>query len=277
MGFDVQGWKWIRRSIGLSTFPRVATLGRQQSLLTAADWKRLALPGDCSRLGFVETPLGILANATSVEAIDFSSYEGATVIHDLNTPVPKELRRAYDLIIDGGCLEHVFDIRQAIQNCVDMCEIGGTIVHILPANNFVGHGFWQFSPDAFYSIYSPGNGFSDTEVVICRVGRFSTWFRVKNFYGQRRVNINSPSQLYVLVRTVRNEEGDTEIRPQQSDYVERQWSSESTANSQARWMALKARFYNARRLPFVDSLYVWMRYRSEMLWALNPGLDKLDD
>src|SRR4051812_23647278 len=41
-------------------------------------------------------------------SMDVSDYEGAEIVHDLNLPVSKELHERFDLVIDGGTLEHVF-------------------------------------------------------------------------------------------------------------------------------------------------------------------------
>ncbi len=95
-----------------------------------------------------------------VHALDFSAYEGADLIHDLNQPVGKALAEKFNFILDGGTSEHVFDIRQTMQNIVRMLKPGGRILHMQPANNYVNHGFFQFSP-TFYFDYYAANGFTD--------------------------------------------------------------------------------------------------------------------
>jgi hypothetical protein len=88
-----------------------------------------------------------------VKAIDYSDYEGADIVHDLNKPIPSALENAFDLIIDGGTIEHIFDVRQTMMNLTRMLKVGGRIIHMSPANNYVGHGFYQFSPTFFYDYY----------------------------------------------------------------------------------------------------------------------------
>src|SRR5262245_17063410 len=46
--------------------------------------------------------------------LDFADFESPTLIHDLNQPVPGTWRSAYGLVVDGGTLEHVFDVRAAL-------------------------------------------------------------------------------------------------------------------------------------------------------------------
>ena len=76
------------------------------------------------------------------------------MIHDLNLPVPPELHERYDLIIDGGTLEHVFHVPIAMENCMKMTKTGGHVVIITNINNLVGHGFYHFSPDFFFRAFS---------------------------------------------------------------------------------------------------------------------------
>ncbi len=101
-----------------------------------------------------------LLGVIEVLALDFSPYEKAEIVHDLNRPAPEALHDRFDLIVDGGTTEHVFDVRQALTNIARMLKIGGRVIHISPANNWVNHGFYQFSPTLFYDYYG-GNGFVD--------------------------------------------------------------------------------------------------------------------
>src|SRR3546814_2398926 len=47
----------------------------------------------------------------------------------------------------------------AIRSCMDLIRVGGHFVSITPANNQMGHGFYQFSPELFYSVFSKQAGF----------------------------------------------------------------------------------------------------------------------
>ena len=42
-----------------------------------------------------------------MESMDFSDYEGATIIHDLSKPVPDDLEEQFDFIFDGGTVERL--------------------------------------------------------------------------------------------------------------------------------------------------------------------------
>ncbi len=97
--------------------------------------------------------------AKEVKACDASAYEGADVIHDLNEPLPPSLEEQFDLVIDGGTLEHVFNLPVALSNCMRAVRAGGRLILFTPANNYCGHGFYQFSPELFWRTLSEPNGF----------------------------------------------------------------------------------------------------------------------
>src|SRR3989338_6025556 len=50
------------------------------------------------------------------QAIDISSKDGADIIQDLNQEIPGRLQNQFDFIIDGGTLEHCFDVKTAMSN-----------------------------------------------------------------------------------------------------------------------------------------------------------------
>lgn len=97
--------------------------------------------------------------------LDISDYERAEFVHDLNQPIPNELRERFKTVIDGGTSEHVFDVRAAMRNIADLLAPGGLAIHISPANNYCNHGYWQLSPRSFYDYYAV-NGFEDLEVTM---------------------------------------------------------------------------------------------------------------
>lgn len=94
-----------------------------------------------------------------VHAMDICDELGPTHIHDLNTPVPEDLHGSYDMVFDGGTSEHVFNAPMVLQSTVHMVSDGGWAVHMLPMNNQVDHGFYQFSPTLFFDFYG-ANGFT---------------------------------------------------------------------------------------------------------------------
>jgi hypothetical protein len=61
---------------------------------------------------------------------------------------------------------------------MEMLAPGGRYLGISPANNFCGHGFYQFSPDLFYRIFSALKGFMVERMILCEVQTDSDWFEV---------------------------------------------------------------------------------------------------
>jgi hypothetical protein len=92
------------------------------------------------------------------EALDFSDYERASLIHDLNEPIPESWHGRYGLIVDGGTIEHVFDMRSSLTNIVRLLRMGGDVLHVSPMSGWANHGFYQLSPCLFYDFYA-ANGF----------------------------------------------------------------------------------------------------------------------
>lgn len=95
----------------------------------------------------------------SPSSLDYSAFEGAGILHDLNRPVPDSLRSRYNTIIEAGTLEHIFNFPVAVANLMQMMQVGGTIFASTVANNLCGHGFYQFSPELIFRVFSEENGF----------------------------------------------------------------------------------------------------------------------
>ncbi len=145
---------------------RFLMLGRQHLMLTAAEWRDIAKrtsrsfdPGICGEMGGYAEPFLRWLGYGEVESMDFSGYEGSTLIHDLNQPVPEDWHERFDVVFDGGTLEHVFHFPNAIANAMKLVRVGGHFVCCTPSNNYNGHGFYQFSPELFCRIFEEINGF----------------------------------------------------------------------------------------------------------------------
>jgi hypothetical protein len=109
--------------------------------------------------------------ATAVSAADVSDFEGAQVIHDFNNEIDETWSQRFDTIFDGGALEHIFNIPTASANLMRMLRVGGRLVSINAGNNQVGHGFYQFSPELIYRIFSRENGFETPAVYLIPIDK----------------------------------------------------------------------------------------------------------
>jgi hypothetical protein len=159
--------------------------------------------------------------ARTVDSVDASAFEGATLVHDLNQPIPAEWRDRYTVVFDGGTLEHVFNAPQAFKNCMDLLEVGGTFVQATPANNYMGHGFYQFSPELMFQLFRPGNGFELVTVVLREdVNGGRSFVVTAPSVVKRRIQMTNPypTMLYTIARKVANVEHIG--TPQQEDYAQ---------------------------------------------------------
>ncbi|WP_324749101.1 hypothetical protein SH591_10675 [Sphingomonas sp. LY54] len=107
-----------------------------------------------------------------IETLDVSDYEDADHIHDLNRPIPDALKDRFGLVIDGGTMEHVFDVAQVLRNIKALVREGGRVIHMNPMNNWAEHGYYQISPTLYHDFYVT-NGFAFSECLVIGVRRGS--------------------------------------------------------------------------------------------------------
>jgi SAM-dependent methyltransferase len=220
MGIDTEAARFlfIGQHEGAS-FKRCVTLGRQNLFLGNQETASLlreygqnpakypvffATP--YTRYRYSE-PFWEMLGTTDLLVLDASDFEGAkrTRIHDLNLPIPGDLKGQFDAVCDFGTLEHVFNFPVGLRNCMEMVKVGGHFFVQTPANNYFGHGFYQFSPELFFRVLSQGNGFELERMVVVEYGPRRRWFAVKDPEAIReRANlINSwPVMLAIRARKI---------------------------------------------------------------------------
>jgi len=167
--------------------------------------------------------------AQTVDSLDASGFEGATIIADLNQPIGDRLKLAYSVVVDFGTLEHVFNVPVALKNCIDMIEVGGWYLYAGPCNNQMGHGFYQFSPELFFNFLSH-NGFDEIEVFIALFND-PIFFKVmdpRRFGG--RVELVNDEAAQILVLAKKAVHLNETVYPIQSDY-EAAWKFETAART----------------------------------------------
>ena len=234
MGLDINSVRLLLRARADGVrFTRTATLGRQGMYARKKELRRVVgriLPAlddaQIDRMAREESayaePFLKALGAEDVTSIDASSYEGSSILHDMNRPIPDDLKGRFDVVIDGGTLEHVFNFPVAIKNCMEMVAVGGHFLGLTPANNFMGHGFYQFSPELFFRIFTPDNGYAIEQLYLHEDHPGARFYRVSDpqALGCRVDLVNRrPASLYVQARRT----ADVPVfanTPQQSDYVD---------------------------------------------------------
>lgn len=262
MGIEIHTLNFLMYALKKKKFCKTATIGRQEiKPLRKKDIKNiLHLPKEIDYGVWCEKLLMDNFHSSKVDSFDYSDYELCTFTHDMNKPLPSALitpNNQYDTIIDFGSFEHIYNLPQAFKNISTMCAEGGVIIHGLPANNMCGHGFWQFSPELFYSLYSESNGYSETEVFFADKTDNKYWYKVKKpENGIRRVMQNK-TEVYVLVRTKKVKEF-THDNVQQSDFV-LTWNQKKS--DVAKPLIKKLEEFAKRHesfLPLIYSVYWWL-------------------
>lgn len=236
MGIDKDVAKFLlsARERG-ADFARVLMLGNQRADFFERDYKILS---DAFNLkDFPQTTSGAdffrYLGASEISAMDYSDYEGADVLHDLNQPIGDDLKERFTFILDGGTLEHVFNFPVALRNAMEMVSIGGQFAVIAGGNNFLGHGFYQFSPELFYRVFSRTNGYAVKRMIAAEVG--GKWYEVadpKTIRGRVELINDRPVYLMVLAERIERKTIFAET-PQQSDYVAK-WEDETTTEANGR-------------------------------------------
>lgn len=174
MGISKSGFLLLLEEAKKGTFKgkKILQLGRQHTFLRFShavdlakksgfqlaqmdpDKIQLSFSPQLAALDYIDdTTLFTILGFDEIHSLDVSPYEQATYVHDLNRPVSPELHRQYDVIFDGGTIEHVFSIPQVLANIHNLLKEGGIIIHASPSNNYVDHGFYMFSPTFFYEYY----------------------------------------------------------------------------------------------------------------------------
>ena len=167
---------------------------------------------------------------TSLSAMDASPFEGADIVHDLNQPVPGRLHGAFDTLFDGGTIEHIFDIPAVFRNVRAMLAPGGLFLSVNAANNQLGHGLYQFSPELMWRAFGPENGFSVEAMYLAPLGGPPTLIAAPDpeAAGQRLEIGSTPSPMYLVMAARRAKENAKPKGVYQSDYA-RAWGTADKA------------------------------------------------
>ncbi|MCX8108700.1 MAG: class I SAM-dependent methyltransferase [Verrucomicrobiae bacterium] len=215
------------------SFKRCLTLGRQHYYVGNRETRRALREAGYDPDKFPEIyqgeygsryaePFFKILGAERVDSLDASPIENATIVHDLNLPIPDELKNCFDVVYDGGTLEHVFNFPMAIKNAMEAVKPGGRLFLHTTGNNYFGHGFYQFSPELFYRVLSDQNGYQVERFIAIEYGPRRRWFEVKDPQSikTRTVAVGSfPTLLFIQAK--RKQQSSVLVRcPLQSDYAD---------------------------------------------------------
>lgn len=229
-------------------------------------------------------PLFEILGASNIDSIDYSNYEGANIIVDLNKPdPPADLNQRFTCIIDGGTIEHIFNFPVAVKTCMDSLKVGGYFLGITPANNQMGHGFYQFSPELMFRVFSEENGFRMKQLLISvdAVGdEVQEWYEVpdpKTLKSRVMLVNDRPITMRYIAEKIAHRDV-FEITPQQSDYTATWNRHEALSSNDAAASGGTIRMLIRKFVPYriktiarnIKEILVKERVRSASLGVIDP-------
>jgi SAM-dependent methyltransferase len=289
MAIDIEAARFLLAAARAGiNFNECATLGRQfylpgfkesRRLLSTfgrdpKDFPEMFVTHDSERYRYAE-PFFKALGVQHLVTIDASDFEGATLVQDLNLPIPDELKSRFDVVYDGGTLEHVFNFPTAIRNCMEMTKTGGRVILHTPANNHFGHGFYQFSPELFFRIFSNQNGFTVERMIAMEYGPRRQWYEVVDpeVIRQRGSLINAfPVLLLVQARKLKSQPV-FQSPPQQSDFSA-VWSGPTKQDRRTSGPAIASkRFAQHLKRTLIEGVPGFARFLEALMYSsLNRNL-----
>lgn len=155
----------------------------------------------------------------SLDSLDVVQGPAATIVHDLNTPIPEHLCDRFDFIVDGGTFDHLINLGIALDNIVKMLRPGGRILQYNAASNYLGKAYIMFGPNLFYDYYIL-NGFVDCKVYIARetVREVNAPWEIFYLPTGRTKSLNCAKRKMVIVIAEKGREGRGGRLPIQGPY-----------------------------------------------------------
>ena len=246
-------------------------LGKQDINLLHTEYKDL-----CGKKGFgtYEAPNGGEASRyvtnhdffhpfgfDQIQSLDYSAYEGSDIAHDLNIEIPERLVGEYDLILDGGTLEHVYDFPTAMASIGRMLKVGGRIIHTSPSSGNMDHGFYMFSPTLYHDYYTQ-NGFRLKKLLVSK----RAWGKVAYYHYSPGMDLRKFNDGNInLVVIAEKTEQSTANPPLQNFYLNRWEGGEQKTPPGTRFSAF---------LPFLTRHYVLYQFLRKMYVTLTKRRKK---
>lgn len=140
-------------------------------------------------------------------------YNGnAKICVDLGKPIPKELHDRAAILYDGGTIEHIPNILQAVMNAVHLVKEGGIVIHAVPFGIY-NNCYFHVDPLFFKDFYE-ANGF---ETVDCFMYYYHTnivkkWLKVAERIIVKDIKPKYPSLFKAMKATPIQKLGTTPAR-----------------------------------------------------------------
>lgn len=155
MGYSFNSLRRILDQRNIFKGKRIITLGTLYPFLNKKEvtfFKKKGITTDLPKELFSKYLFVDVLGADCCHSLDVSDYQQSEIICNLNQPISSEYTNQYDIVIDAGTLEHLSNLPIALLNIFNLLKPGGIYYFGLPCNNWVDHGFFQFSPTFFYDL-----------------------------------------------------------------------------------------------------------------------------
>lgn len=89
-----------------------------------------------------------------VQSVDLGGKDSLRL--DLNKPF-SYLGRNFEVIVNHGTAEHIFNIGNVFERMHNHCEFNGLMIHEAPWIGWIDHGFYNLQPTLFYDLAAANN------------------------------------------------------------------------------------------------------------------------
>jgi hypothetical protein len=192
MGINYKTLKFLEKNIKKKKLS-MATIGRQELHFPTSQNTR-----------FADNFLIKKFNLKKLISFDINKLEGASEIKDFDNPI--NYKEKFDIFFDGGSLQHIFNIPQALKNIIKMTKLNGTIIHTVTFDGFQGFGLYQLSPEIFLNLYNKNNGFKNTKIYLTENLNNKFWYKINKKTKNNFNNFFSYGQLSIYVSTIKTKE-----------------------------------------------------------------------
>lgn len=185
---DLAMWHALRELGVIPAKPRVLEIGQ-------ANWYGDApTPPDCAGGDNFDVARRWYKQMLDFSAIVAIDYHGKDALpFDLNEPLPLPADEVFDVVINTGTAEHVFDQRQLFRTIHERTARGGLIIHAVPWKGWIDHGFYCYQPTFF--------------IDLARANRYELLYDLTWTCGTQRKDeeVQENVMLYVALRQTRVE------------------------------------------------------------------------
>lgn len=118
-----------------------------------------------------------------------------------------DIDKKFDLIIDHGCLQHIYNPIKALEQIFNISNTGTIVHHNLPYNNFPGFGYYQFSPEIFVELEKLSL-IDNLELYLTDEQNKKYYFEIKKNIVSFRFNFGKLMRIHVKYKITHNSKKD---------------------------------------------------------------------